>query len=69
MTEDYLNYSWDKNRFGLSLDQGLIVAMEDEARWMIAENLTGGKNRSSYFDMIYEDGSRAVKPSADTIIR
>jgi NitT/TauT family transport system substrate-binding protein len=34
---------WSENQFTISLDQSLIVAMEDEARWMISNNLTTGK--------------------------
>jgi NitT/TauT family transport system substrate-binding protein len=69
MTDEYIDYSWGKNRFMLSLDQGLIIAMEDEARWMAGKNMTGGKAPPSYLDMIYQDAMREVKPSAVTVIR
>lgn len=36
----YMDTVWQQNRFSLSLDQSLVAAMEDEARWMIANNLT-----------------------------
>jgi NitT/TauT family transport system substrate-binding protein len=69
MTDDYIENMWSKNQFGLSLDQGLILAMEDEARWMAEQNMTGGRTTPSYLDMIYQDAMREVKPSAVTIIR
>jgi ABC-type nitrate/sulfonate/bicarbonate transport system substrate-binding protein len=69
MTDDYINRSWNEYRFGISLDQALIIEMEDEARWMAEQNMTGGKSPPSYLDMVYQDAMREVKPSAVTIIR
>jgi len=40
----YVERVWSQNQFSLSLDQGLIATMEDETRWMIANNLTSEKN-------------------------
>jgi NitT/TauT family transport system substrate-binding protein len=39
----YVAAIWPQHEFSLSLDQSLILAMEDEARWMIKNNLTGEK--------------------------
>jgi NitT/TauT family transport system substrate-binding protein len=69
MPDDYIDVLWEKNQYVLSLDQGLVLAMEDEARWMKEANMTGGDNPPSYLDMISEDAMREVKPSAVTIIR
>ena len=49
---------WKRNRFSLSLDQTLIIAMEDEARWMISNNLTAEKQVPNFLDNIYEAVSR-----------
>ena len=68
-TDEYLNTTWATNWFVLSLDQGLIPTMEEEARWMTEQNMTGGKTPPSYLDMVYQDAMREVKPSAVTIIR
>jgi NitT/TauT family transport system substrate-binding protein len=67
-TDDYMADVWPKIRFELSLDQGLILAMEDEARWMASENMTGGNPRPSYLDMIDQDPMREIRPSAVTVI-
>lgn len=56
-------------RFALSLDQGLIIAMEDEARWMGEQNMTGGKTPPSYLNMIEQNPMREIKPTGVTIIR
>jgi NitT/TauT family transport system substrate-binding protein len=69
LTEDSSDRFWKEYRFALSLDQGLILAMEDEARWMARQNMTGGRALPSYLDMMYQDAMREVKPSAVTIIR
>ncbi len=60
---------WSENQFSLSLDQSLITAMEDEARWMIKNNMTRERNVPNFMNHIYEDGLRAVKPEAVNIIR
>ncbi|RPI94677.1 MAG: hypothetical protein EHM40_05725 [Chloroflexi bacterium] len=65
----YMDTVWAQNQFSLSLDQSLIVAMEDEARWLIANNLTTEKQVPDFLDYIYVDGLEAVKPNALNIIR
>ena len=65
----YVERFWSQNQFGLSLDQSLILAMEDEARWMISNNLTTEKQVPDFLDYIYEDPLKAVKPGAVNIIR
>jgi NitT/TauT family transport system substrate-binding protein len=69
LTDDYTEKMWEKHQFALSLDQGLVLAMEDESRWMAEQNMTGGKTPPSYLDMIYQNPMREVKPSAVTVIR
>lgn len=51
-------------QFSLNLQQPLILAMEDEARWMISSNLTTGKIVPNFLDYVYADGIKAVKPGA-----
>jgi|WetSurMetagenome_2_1015567.scaffolds.fasta_scaffold29954_2 ABC-type nitrate/sulfonate/bicarbonate transport system substrate-binding protein len=65
----YMEIVWQQNQFSLSLDQSLISAMEDEARWMIKNNLTAEKQVPNFLDYIYEDGLKAIKPEAVNIIR
>lgn len=60
---------WAQNQYGLSLDQSLITAMEDEARWMISNNLTNEKTVPDFLDYIHVDGLMAVRPEAVSIIR
>ncbi len=60
---------WTENQITLSLDQSLILAMEDEARWMIKNNLTTESLVPNFLDYIHESGLKAVKPEAVNIIR
>jgi NitT/TauT family transport system substrate-binding protein len=69
LSDDASDRFWNEYHFRLSLDQGLIVAMEDEARWMGGQNMTGGRNPPSYLDMIVQDFMREIKPTAVTVIR
>ena len=69
MTDDSIDRTWNEYHFVLSLDQALIVEMEDEARWMTEQNMTGGNTPPSYLEMIYQNPMREIKPSAVTIIR
>lgn len=67
--EAYLEIVRQRYQFSLSLDQALIVAMEDEARWMIKNGLTNEKQVPDFMNYIYEDGLNAIKPEAVNIIR
>ncbi|MBI4790605.1 MAG: NrtA/SsuA/CpmA family ABC transporter substrate-binding protein [Chloroflexi bacterium] len=65
----YMETVWSQNQFSLSLDQSLIAAMEDEARWMIKNDLTAENQMPNFLDYIYEDSLKQVKPEAVNIIR
>lgn len=64
----YLDDSWKNTQYSLSLDQSLITAMEDEGRWMIANNLTAEKTIPDYRKNVYLAGIEAVKPESVNII-
>jgi NitT/TauT family transport system substrate-binding protein len=65
----YIETVWSQNQFSLSLDQALVVTMEDEARWMISNNLTTEKQVPDFLNYIYEDGLKVIKPEAVNILR
>ncbi len=65
----YMSTIWSQNQFSLTLDHSLVVAMEDEARWMIGNNLTEEKQVPNFLDYIYEDSLKAIRPGAVNIIR
>ncbi len=69
LSADYMDTVWQQNQFTLSLDQSLILAMEDEARWMIKNNLTTERQVPNFLDYIHEDELKAIKPEAVNVIR
>ncbi len=67
LSDTYIAAIWPENRFSLSLDQSLITAMEDEARWMISNNLTTERTVPDFTDYINTKGLEEVKPDAVNI--
>ncbi len=65
----YILSIWPQYRLAVSLEQSLITAMEDEARWMIRNKLTPEIRSPNFLNYIYVDGLKAVKPQAVNIIR
>jgi ABC-type nitrate/sulfonate/bicarbonate transport system substrate-binding protein len=53
----------------LSLNQSLLLALEDESRWAIKKRLTSATNVPNYLDYIYLDGLQSVKPAAIEILK
>jgi len=65
----YMDLVAAQNTFALSLDQSLITAMEDEARWMIKNGITTKKEVPDFADHVYTDGLKRVKPETVNIVR
>ena len=65
----YMATVWQQNQFSLTLDQSLVLAMEDEARWMIRNNLTNATAVPDFRNYLYTDGLDTVKPGSVKIIR
>jgi NitT/TauT family transport system substrate-binding protein len=68
-TDAQLSTVWPDNYYSLSLNQALVIAMRDEAQWMINHNLTNQTQVPNFTDNIYTDGLKAVKPDAVSIIK
>lgn len=60
--------NWPSYRFDVALDQGLLLALEDESRWAIANRLADGKTTPNFLNYLYLDALAAVAPSAVTVI-
>lgn len=59
---------WPTYRFKLGLDQGLILALEDEARWAVSAGLVPARPMPNFLDYLYLDGLVAVAPAVVTVI-
>ena len=60
---------WSDVTLRVSLDQHLLLNLEDEARWAIKNKLTDKTKVPNYLNLIYLNGLEAVKPKAIAIIR
>ncbi len=67
--DSYISSVWPQHRFRLSLDQALIIAMKDEAQWMMNNQLTSERTIPDFANYIYTDGLKAIKPEAVSIVR
>ncbi len=68
-SHSYIEDVWKGHDFIVELPQSLILTMEDEARWRIANNLTNATKVPNYLNYIYTDALEEVKPEAVKIIR
>lgn len=59
---------WSSYRFNLTLDQGFVLILEDEARWAIKNKLVEETTMPNYLNYLYLDGLTAVSPSSVTVI-
>jgi sulfonate transport system substrate-binding protein len=60
---------WDSHTFEVSLDQSLVLALEDESYWAIRNRLTSAIKVPNYLHFIYLEGLQAVKPKAVRIVK
>jgi len=66
---DYMDYSWPKQEYAVTLPQAMLILFEDQARWRIEQGLTDTTEVPNYLNFIYLDALEEVKPEAVTIIR
>ena len=69
LDERYLAAVWPKHTLGLSLDQALLVAMEDQARWAITRGPAPGTRSPNYLESLSPEPLVAVRPEAVTLYR
>jgi NitT/TauT family transport system substrate-binding protein len=60
---------WSTYRFKLALDQGLILALEDESRWAVSNKLVQDRPTPNFLEYMYLDAMVAIAPSVVTVIR
>lgn len=63
-----LQQLWASYRFDLTLDQGLVLALEDEARWALQNDLTRSARMPNFLSHILIEPLKAVRPSAVTLV-
>ncbi len=65
----YVKSVWSDFHFIVDLSQSMIIAMEDQARWKMENNLTEKTEVPNYLNYIYSDTLEEIKPEAVTIIK
>jgi NitT/TauT family transport system substrate-binding protein len=53
----------------MTLDNAMITALEDEARWAIQNRLVDARTIPNYLDFYYLDAMKSVKPGAISIVK
>jgi len=64
-----LDEIWPIFKTMVTLDQSLLVDLENQTRWALKNKLIARKTILNYLDFIYMDGLQAVKPEAVSILR
>jgi NitT/TauT family transport system substrate-binding protein len=65
----YIDYIWPQFAFEVSLDQELLLNMDDEARWAMERGLTTAQKTPNFLRNVDFTGLDAAKPEGITIIR
>ncbi len=60
---------WAVENYSVTLDQSLMLALEDESQWAIEAGLTDETTIPVYLNFIYFDGLESVKPNAVRMLR
>ena len=60
---------WASLDLRVSLEQALLVSLEDQTRWAQANQIVGGTTVPNYLNFIYFAGLDAVRPESITIVR
>jgi len=58
---------WEKINFKLSLNQSLLITLEDQARWATENKFTNKKTIPNYLNYFYINSLKSVKPEAVSV--
>lgn len=64
----YMDSIWKDNRFRVLLPQGLLLTMEDQARWLKSSGVINISETPDFLDFVYFHGLENLKPEAVTMI-
>ncbi len=63
-TPELIKEVWNSFSFNVTLDQTILITLEDEARWAIKNKLTDKTKVPDFKKFIYADALKSVSPSA-----
>jgi ABC-type nitrate/sulfonate/bicarbonate transport system substrate-binding protein len=67
-TKEYTTSVWPDYQYSVTLDQSFVLLMQEEARWLISNNLTTATSVPNFLNNIYANGLKAVNPESVNII-
>jgi ABC-type nitrate/sulfonate/bicarbonate transport system substrate-binding protein len=67
-TNSFAASDWSNYQYSVTLDQSFILLMQDEARWLIDNNLTSVDSVPNFISYVYVDGLKSVSPESVNII-
>lgn len=59
---------WRESNLTVSLDQSLLVGLEDEAKWIVEAKLSDVTEPPSYLDLIYVNALKTINPVMVSLI-
>lgn len=68
LDSEFIDWVWKDYRFLLTLDQALIVTLENESRWAVENNIVSASDLPNYLDYIIPGPLKGVDASAVTVI-
>ncbi|WP_172597722.1 ABC transporter substrate-binding protein [Sulfuriflexus mobilis] len=68
LDSEFIDWVWKDYQFLLTLDQALIVTLENEARWAVENNIVSASGLPNYLDYILPGPLKGVDASAVTLI-
>ena len=67
-TVAYETSVWPQYQYSVTLDQSLVLLLQQEARWLISNNLTTASTLPNFTNYIYTQGLEAVSPENVNIV-
>lgn len=67
-TDVYTASVWPDYEYSVTLSQSFVLLMQEEARWLISNNLTTAINVPNFLNYIYVGGLKSVSPESVNII-
>jgi NitT/TauT family transport system substrate-binding protein len=67
-TKTYTTSVWSDYQYSVTLDQTFVLLMQEEARWLINNNLTSATSVPDFLNYIYVTGLESVSPESVNII-
>lgn len=64
----YMDSIWKDNRFRVLLPQGLLLTLEDQARWLKSSGRINITETPDFLDFVYTQGLETLNPEAVTMI-